>query len=298
MGGYLVSQGIDSLTENEFITMQAGAIEGIRGNIITQFKSGAIISSFSEEMQAEFSGCSGQEITMKYLFTKDVASVAARLLRNENYIYSIQARVKGELRADSEKLSWKSYNDEDVIYGLAADTFLIMNDMLSFDEYNNDQISYQTLLKNYVTSINAIDVSNRVIRKVDTSNWKTTIISYAPGVEAEEENVNYDQILEWYCDGMTYVRDDYLNRKNGSSGNTENSNVISTLAKAFKEMAWTNSGTSWKPSKPVIQGALMYAILVAQSLIFFIAYAKRLFYVIILILVAPVVVVYDFFTKF
>ena len=43
---------------------------------------------------------------------------------------------------------------------------------------------------------------------------------------------------------------------------------------------------------------IMYAILVAQSLILFIAYVKRLFYVILLAMMAPVVVVFDFFQKF
>lgn len=47
-----------------------------------------------------------------------------------------------------------------------------------------------------------------------------------------------------------------------------------------------------------IQNMIMYAILVAQSLILFISYIKRLFYVILLAMMAPVVVVFDFFQKF
>ena len=42
----------------------------------------------------------------------------------------------------------------------------------------------------------------------------------------------------------------------------------------------------------------MYAILVAQSLILFISYIKRLFYVIVLGLMSPAVVAYDFFKRF
>ena len=47
-----------------------------------------------------------------------------------------------------------------------------------------------------------------------------------------------------------------------------------------------------------IQNMIMYSILVVQSLILFISYIKRLFYVILLAMMAPVVVVFDFFQKF
>ena len=47
-----------------------------------------------------------------------------------------------------------------------------------------------------------------------------------------------------------------------------------------------------------IQNMIMYSILVGQSVILFISYIKRLFYVILLAMMAPVVVVFDFFKKF
>ena len=47
-----------------------------------------------------------------------------------------------------------------------------------------------------------------------------------------------------------------------------------------------------------IQNMLMYAILVVQSLILFIAYVKRLFYVLMLAMMAPIVVVMEFFQGF
>lgn len=131
------------------------------------------------------------------------------------------------------------------------------------------------------------------VKRIVKDNWEQEING-----TYSDDDVNWDQKTVWYCNAVSYVRADYEDRQSGGDGIGDSSNVISTLAKAFKEMAWTTTATSWKASKPVIQGALMYAILVAQSLIFFIAYAKRLFYVIILILVAPVIVVYDFFTKF
>ena len=76
-------------------------------------------------------------------------------------------------------------------------------------------------------------------------------------------------------------------------------NFISDLGNYFKESAWytdiENGG--WSPSEVSIVAAILYAMFVFQSLMFFIAYFKRLFYVVILAVIAPFVVIYDFFIK-
>lgn len=93
--------------------------------------------------------------------------------------------------------------------------------------------------------------------------------------------------------------------------------LISDLAAYFKYNTWTYSvatsgtvtnstqeteqveilGMKTKQAKTNVLNALMYAILVVQSLILFIAYVKRMFFVIILALMAPVMVVFDFVNK-
>ena len=47
----------------------------------------------------------------------------------------------------------------------------------------------------------------------------------------------------------------------------------------------------------VFTSALLYAIFIVQSLMFFWSYLKRFFYVLILALISPFVVVYDFLKK-
>lgn len=91
--------------------------------------------------------------------------------------------------------------------------------------------------------------------------------------------------------------------KNLSLGSDAGGKVlISDLATYFKYNSWTYS-LEWtdaakvKKGDAIVQNALMYAILVVQSMILFIAYTKRLFFVIILALMAPVMVVFDFFNK-
>ena len=79
--------------------------------------------------------------------------------------------------------------------------------------------------------------------------------------------------------------------------------IITDMASFFKESAWSydtdESGqvTGWKASKINYEGAFLYVIFFVQSLAFFIAYIKRFFYVVILALLAPAVILYDFFVK-
>lgn len=80
--------------------------------------------------------------------------------------------------------------------------------------------------------------------------------------------------------------------------------LIADLASYFKITAYeyelgTDNKTVWKKTGSVkAENMIMYAILVGQSLILFISYIKRLFYVVILGMMAPIVVVFDFFQKF
>lgn len=83
-----------------------------------------------------------------------------------------------------------------------------------------------------------------------------------------------------------------------NEGLSNNNAVVRNLAKYFKEYAWTRETGAWRSNKVSIQNAIMYVIFVCYSLVFFISYTKRLFYVIMLILMAPIVVVFDFFMKF
>ena len=94
----------------------------------------------------------------------------------------------------------------------------------------------------------------------------------------------------------------------GSSGTSSlatRNRLIPDLARYFKyyatekEIATKYNVIGLTDSGSInIQNMLMYSILVIQSLILFIAYIKRLFYVLILAIMAPAVVVMDFFQKF
>ena len=75
--------------------------------------------------------------------------------------------------------------------------------------------------------------------------------------------------------------------------------IISSLGEYFKQTAWTidEENGGWSPTKVSIVSAILYTIFVFQSISFFIAYLKRLFIVVVLAVLAPFVVIYEFFRK-
>ncbi len=96
----------------------------------------------------------------------------------------------------------------------------------------------------------------------------------------------------------TFVKKD----SSSGSGNSATS-LIADLGQYFKNSAWkietdkNGTKTGWAPNKVSLQGAIIYAIFVIQSLMFFFAYLKRFLYIIILSIMAPLIVIYDFFAK-
>lgn len=107
-----------------------------------------------------------------------------------------------------------------------------------------------------------------------------------------------DQGLEMAKNVIKYV-DDYF-ASNGGGGT--NQNIFTGVAEYMKRAVYAGkiklnndgeiTGDTFHPVP-----AVMYAIFVIQSLMYFISYAKRLFYIIALSLFAPVVIIYDFFIK-
>lgn len=71
----------------------------------------------------------------------------------------------------------------------------------------------------------------------------------------------------------------------------DNGKTVSDLGEYFKEAALAD----WNTESFI--ASIIYAVFVVQSLMFFYAYVKRLFYVLILAIVSPFVVIYDFLKK-
>lgn len=89
----------------------------------------------------------------------------------------------------------------------------------------------------------------------------------------------------------------YVDLANNKQGKDVKSAPVSQLANYFKYSAFEVSGDGImaKTVNPVF--CFLYTIFVFQSLLYFFAYIKRFFYIIVLALMAPIVIVYDFVSK-
>lgn len=139
-------------------------------------------------------------------------------------------------------------------------------------------------------------------------------------LRSDLNSASLDQLIEWVggenkankianyrlkCDGYIW------NAGNGSTAQGKTQDLIGNLGYFFKKTAYVYNTekttdengkevqevTGWRASKLSVTGALLYAIFIFQSCMYLIMYVKRLFYVIMLSMFGPIVVIYDFFMK-
>lgn len=77
------------------------------------------------------------------------------------------------------------------------------------------------------------------------------------------------------------------------------SDTVSSLGDFFKQTSWyvDTAAGDWAPTTINVVSTICYAMFIVQSLMFVFAYFKRLFYVVILSVIGPIVVVFDYFKK-
>ncbi len=138
---------------------------------------------------------------------------------------------------------------------------------------------------------------------VDYNSQKTTIYNMTREQLMEVDQSWIDATVNYRleCDG--YI----ISAARGISGKGDTIDLIANLGAFFKKAAFTYNTktnddgteeiTGWRASKISVTGALLYAIFVFQSCIYFLTYVKRLFYIIMLSMFGPLVVIYDFFLK-
>ena len=132
------------------------------------------------------------------------------------------------------------------------------------------------------------DSKDEIIEKINQLNAN---INNLKGEENEEERASKEVEKVLY----TFAVDIYNGDDPGNS--KENATILKELGEYFKTAAWYTDVDEgdWSPSRASIVGAILYTMFVFQSIMFFIAYVKRFFFVIILSIIAPFVIIYDFF---
>lgn len=220
----------------------------------------------------------GEVKEVKETVTFNLVDVAAGLLKNEAYISG--AGLPADLSGDTDFWKWEK--------GISKGSGKKYMATLYYDVMSLTSDCSDNNLKQYCV----------VLNDGKYEEYMQPISYYSLNYFAFDNMPVKDRTAKTYDSGMHIrskafvdVFNNYVRKQKSQT------NIIMNLAAYFKETAWSTGGTGWKANKSVVQNAIMYVLLVAYSLVFFISYAKRLFYVIMLILMAPIVVVFDFFMK-
>lgn len=146
--------------------------------------------------------------------------------------------------------------------------------------FKNDKVAQIRAFKETMQSCVSGDIHQEVVQAIKDKKSLSELTNGKGGMEKELLTLSYNY------------------EKYGSATHPAYS-PISLLGEYFRTAAWyidvDNNG--WSPDQVSIIAAILYTMFVFQSISFFIAYVKRFFYVVILSILAPFVVLYDFLAK-
>lgn len=219
-----------------------------------------------------------------------------------NYVYGSSGQVMGQ---STPVTQWNTLNDFqylDIIYEkinyLPSDDggyWTLVSDSEKSDFMSRFSAKFGS--SGYVTNANASECQKYIYNNSSVSDLEkilgSSIVNYAI-----KYRLKVDQAIIGAASNKTAV-------------NTSANDIIANLGSFFKQSAYVytteskttdDSGdevkiTGWRASKLSVTGALLYGIFIFQSCMYLIMYVKRLFYVIMLSMFGPIVVVYDFFMK-
>ncbi len=246
------------------------------------------LSNFLTANQAIFDSMQTEKETIN-----NNKEIAYKLLANSNYQESVLKKARqnaGGTGFVNGILQIWNQNGSQSVEALARDIDFINSGRLSRDDAG---ITYEINvedLKIYLSSFDTMtqeQVAQHKVFKVYNSH----VADLNLGKEQKRSKLYAKAIINVY------------NSCKENSTADENVSVISNVSEYLKEAAYViptdESGniTGWKRSEVTLQGALLYGIFVAQSLIYFVSYVKRFFYVITLAMMAPAIVLLDFLGK-
>lgn len=183
-------------------------------------------------------------------------------------------------------------------FGENLDDFTLLLEAALLTINDNELITYiygdNTNKK--ITSINQLIEEIKNI--INNSKIKHDYDAYGSGVEAEE--VHKAAANVWA------KRNGFKDEIEDEKEDTKNQEVIGSIGTYFKNASYTykrdsTTGklTDFTGKKDKFQpvNAILYAIFIIQSMMYFIAYLKRFFYIIVLALFSPMVILYDLLAK-
>ena len=196
--------------------------------------------------------------------------------------------------------------NKEIAYGLISNA-TIESEVLNLIQGNPEKAKWTTRAGTWITD-GTIFNGFKSSRAEQIRDIYALIYSCAKGAvhdEVQEVINNKNKTLKELTDNaeddvikIAYTTT-YNYQKYGTANASYGKNVISTLGEYFKKAAWyvnIDEG-GWAPDQVSIIAAILYTMFVFQSISFFLAYIKRFFYVVILAVLAPFVVLYDFLGK-
>lgn len=182
------------------------------------------------------------------------------------------------------------------IRSLHASTFFIKNGNYNALTSVNAVTDEQYALSNYITSTAAY---NKFL--VDTDKTIANLEKERDGLDwIDSRKGDLDQAIKINKTMKVYAKAYYKFIYDGDDKVVKGtSDIISGLGQYFKQNAKyvdLEKG-DWAPTTTSIPFGILYAVFIVQSLMFLISYIKRLFYVVILSMLGPVVVIFDYLIK-
>ena len=302
---------------------------GILGGIVTGINSmdnDELNSFLLDETVVEYVNDDGEEKGASNLV------IAGYLLSNVNYRTFKMPDAYGNNTGNIKFSDWARWLDPTNQWEMGAKRTLvadvkIIQDPSAYQEIKEmrddfvEKIDFENL---ELTNNNA--VSNEVADALETTIYfqsiedsKSTLDEWGDAIEqwfndfinnkdlrnekAYRMIMDVQKLIKGYWDPLINAHEIYVEGTRGSTTEATAETLISNMGQYFKDAAWTyetdDNGNivGWTPSKVSLTGAMLYTIFIVQSIMFFFAYLKRFFYVVILAMLAPVIVVYDFLGK-
>ena len=186
------------------------------------------------------------------------------------------------------------------VEGEAAKVFSVYKECPQFKINTGDNPNVYQAGFNGIWSLITISTSNLNdnINNHELLNYVETVVrDKSLQSEIADQRLRVDQVIISSATGVKSTTTD----------------IIANLGQFFKQSAYvyttkevsegTNEEgkktviTGWRASELSVTGALLYAIFIFQSCMYLLMYVKRLFYVMMLSMFGPIVVIYDFFMK-
>ena len=250
--------------------------------------------------------------------------IAPKYADNKYYKYVV-ALVTGKFESkDNPNITiknWSKYKDNELAGIYNSSTGLIYSDLgadnvasfrllnlLSDVQYLGDKIEGVVNGKSRTEAIEAIRKDYTYYSTTVTTNKDNETIEFTTGKRIRYTTAFIDVLKnnQRKCDNLeqrmteqelaAFLYDTWDALKDVKYKDIEsvtNKNVLSGLSSYFKKTAY-NANRSPKFN---IISCILYAIFLIQSLMYFIAYFNRFFYIIVLSIMAPLVIVYDFFSS-